>query len=396
MKKINLTDKRKKALGIAAAVVVAVGIFVLGVDFGNGTISLSGGGLNSNLPNQLNYASVTQEYHALIDNYDGKLTAIQLLNGIKHGLANAVNDPYTEYFTATEANSFNNELNNSFSGIGAELSQNAKHELIIMSPLKNSPAARAGLQPQDIIADINGKSTANMSITQAVNAIRGRSGTSVGLTIIRGSKEFNVGIQRATITVPSVNYKILSGNIGYISIYTFANDTSSLIKQAAQDMVKNHVKGIVLDLRDNPGGLVNAAVATSSEWLKPGQEVMQERRGSQVLQTYYATGGDILHGIPTVVLVNGGSASASEITAGALHDHHDAYLIGTKTFGKGVVQQLINLSGGGELKVTVASWYRPDGQNINHIGITPDETVKLNSSGPDNQLAAAESYLNSH
>jgi carboxyl-terminal processing protease len=190
-----------------------------------------------------------------------------------------------------------------------------------------------------------------------------------------------------------VSYKILNGNIGYISIMTFANDTSSLIQQASSYLVKSHVKGIILDLRNNPGGLVSAAVAVTSEWLKPGQEIMQEKRGSQVLQTYNATGGDILHGIPTVVLINGGSASASEITAGALHDHHDAYLIGTKSYGKGVVQQLVNLSDGSVLKVTIASWYRPDGQNINKIGITPDQVVQLKSGSTDNQLIAAESYL---
>ena len=378
---------------VALAVVGAA--FLIGLNVGNGNIRFSSGGLNNGLPGTLNYSSVTQEYRALIDNYDGKLTQSQLLNGLKHGLAQAANDPYTEYFTPAEAKSFNNELNNSFGGIGAELSQNSSGEIEVMSPLKGYPAAKAGLQAKDIIADINGNSTANMTVTQAVDAIRGKAGTEVKLTIARGNNVFNVSIERQNITVPSVSYKILSGNIGYISIITFANDTSGLIQQAAQSMVNHHVKGIILDLRDNPGGLVTSAVATASEWLKPGQEIMQERRGSQVVKTYRATGGDILNGIPTVVLVNGGSASASEITAGALHDNHDAYIIGTKTFGKGVVQALLNLSDGGELKVTIAAWYRPDGQDINKIGITPDQIVKYNGKS-DNQLAAAEAYLNNH
>ena len=397
MSKINLKYKltKKEIIQIVAGVIVVVGVFFVGLNIGNGNISFANQGLNSNLPNQLNYASVNQEYQVLKANFDGKLTQTQLLNGLKHGLAAAANDPYTVYFTNSEEKAFNNELNNSFSGIGAELSQNAQKETIIVAPLKGSPAAKAGLQPKDIIAGINGKSTSGMSLNTVVNDIRGKSGSKVTLTIIRGSKEFNLAIVRQNITVPSVNYKILSGNIGYISISTFANDTASLMQKAAQYMVNNHVKGIILDLRNNPGGLVTAAVATCSEWLKPGQEVMQERRGTQVLQTYNATGGDILHGIPTAVLVNGGSASASEITAGALHDHHDAYLIGTKTFGKGVVQQLINLSDGGELKVTIASWYRPDGQNIEKIGITPDEVVQPAANGVDNQLAAAENYINS-
>ncbi len=378
------------------AIAALVGVYFIGLNVGDGKLSLGGRGLNGQLPNTLDYASVTAEYRALVDNYDGKITATELLNGMKHGMANALGDPYTEYFTAKEASQFNSELNNSFIGIGAELSVNSQKELVIVSPLSGSPAAKAGLEPNDVINDINGRSTANMTINQAVNLIRGKSGTQVVLTILRGGKTLSFTITRSNIVIPSVSYKILNGNIGYISIISFASDTSGLIQKAAHYMVNNHVKGIILDLRDNPGGLVTAAVATSSEWLQPGQEIMQERRGNVVEHTYTATGGDILHGIPTVVLVNGGSASASEITAGALHDNHDAYIIGTKTFGKGVVQQLIELGGGAALKVTVASWYRPDGQDIEHIGITPDKTVVLSSNGSDNQLLAAEQYLAAH
>jgi carboxyl-terminal processing protease len=393
--KLNYKLTKKDIIRAVTGVGIIVVVFFAGLNIGNGNISFANGGQNGGLPNQLNYASVTQEYQVLKANFDGKLTQKQLLNGLKQGLASAANDPYTVYFTNKEAKVFNNELNNAFSGIGVELSRNSQKEIIVMAPLKGSPAAKAGLQSKDIIAGINGKPTAGMSLNSIVNDIRGKAGTKVTLAIISGTKKFNVVITRQHITVPSVNYKILSGNIGYISISTFANDTASLMQKAARYMVSNHVKGIILDLRNNPGGLVTAAVATCSEWLKPGQEVMQERRGTQVLQTYNATGGDILQGIPTAVLVNGGSASASEITAGALHDHHDAYLIGTKTFGKGVVQQLINLSDGGELKVTVASWYRPDGQNIEKIGITPDKVVKPATNGVDNQLTAAENYINS-
>lgn len=394
---LKLSKNTKLFGGLVLSLVILFGVYYLGVNVGNGSISVNSGSLNSSLPSTLNYSSVNQEYRALINNYDGKLSSAQLLNGIKHGLANAVGDPYTEYFTAQEAKQFNNELNNSFSGIGAELSANASKQIIVMSPLKDSPASKAGLQSNDVIVDINGKTTTNLSVDQAVNEIRGKAGTNVTLTILRNGQEKNITITRATITVPSVSYKIVNGNIGYISIITFANDTSSLIQKAAQYMLNNHVKGIILDLRDNPGGLVSAAVSVSSEWLKQGQEIMQERRGNTVLQTYNATGGDILHGIPTVVLINSGSASASEITAGALHDNHDAFLIGTKSFGKGVVQQLINLNDGSMLKVTIASWYRPDGQDIEHLGITPDQTVQLSSnSSTDTQLNAAEQYLANH
>ena len=365
------------------------------MNVGNGRISLSGQSLNASLPQTLNYSAVNEEYQALIDNYDGKLSLDQLMNGIMHGLANAAGDPYTEYFNAKEAAQFNGELNNSFSGIGAELSENSQKQIIVIAALKGYPAAAAGIQANDAIVDINDKPTANMSVDQAVNAIRGKAGTIVKLDIVRGgSLQLNISVKRQNITVPSVSYKVVNNNLGYISMITFAGDTPNLIQQAATALLNQHVKGIILDLRDNPGGLVDSAVATASEWLKPGQEIMQEKRGNVVVQTYNATGADVLNGIPTVVLVNGGSASASEITAGALHDNHDAYIIGTQTFGKGVVQQLVNLNNGSMLKVTIAAWYRPNGQDINHHGITPDQIINQSSgSNTDTQLNAAEQYL---
>jgi carboxyl-terminal processing protease len=153
-------------------------------------------------------------------------------------------------------------------------------------------------------------------------------------------------------------------------------------------------------LRDDPGGLLQAAINVSSLWLPQGQQVLTEKRGNTIIEQYYSVGDDVLHGIPTVVLINAGSASASEITTGALHDNKDAYVIGEKSFGKGVVQQLINFKDGSELKVTIASWYRPDGQDIEHKGITPDEGVALTqqdiTSNNDTQLTAAEQYLASH
>lgn len=381
-----------KLIGIA---VVAVGIFEVGLNVGDGRIMV--GQNMTGLPSSLDYASLSQEYTALRENYDGKLTATQLLNGAKAGLAQATNDPYTEYFTASEANEFNDELNNSFSGIGAELGGDSNGDIEIIAPISGSPAAKAGLQPKDIIATINGKSTSGLSPDAAVNEIRGPAGTKVTLGIVRGDQQLTFTIVRQNITVPTVQTKILNGDIGYMQITTFGNDTSSLATQAANKFASEHVKGIILDLRDNPGGLVTAAVNVSSLWLPSGKTIMQERRGNTVVQTYTSTGADTLQGIPTVVLVNGGSASASEITTGALHDNGAAHVIGTQTFGKGVVQEILNLSGGSELKVTVASWYRPDGQDIEHKGITPDQIVQLTSAeanaGNDTQLNAALAYL---
>jgi carboxyl-terminal processing protease len=389
----------------ANLLLVLVVVFLVGVGIGNGRLSVNLPwdknltSFNNNLPATLNYTTVNQVYQALKKNYDGTLTQTELLNGMKQGLASAPGDPYTEYFTPQEANQFSNELNNTFSGVGAELSQDSQGDIEVIAPISGAPAAKAGLQAQDIITSINGASTAGMSADAAVNKIRGPAGTKVTLGILRNQTQtLTLTITRQNITAPSVMTQILPGNIGYMSISTFANDTSGLAQKAAQQFANEHVKGIVLDLRDNPGGLLNAAVSVSSLWLQQNQMVLQEKRGSTVVQTYRAEGGDVLHGIPTVVLINGGSASASEITTGALHDNGDAYVIGQKSFGKGVVQQLINFSDGSQLKVTIASWYRPDGQDIEHKGITPDKTVKDSGTDPvapsDPQLQAAEAYLN--
>lgn len=373
-------------------------MFMVGVNVGNGHLSLRRPhSQNANLPSKLDYGSVNDVYQSLKDNYNGKLTETQLEDGLKHGLATATKDPYTVFFTAQEAQDFNNELNNSFSGIGAQLGQDDKGNLEVIAPIDGLPADKAGLKAKDIIASINGQPTTDMSIDEAVNKIRGKAGTQVKLQVVRNhSQALNLTITRQDINLPSVKTKILDGNIGYMQISTFSNDTNDLTLKAANDFNNRHVKGIILDLRDNPGGLLDAAIHVSSLWLDPGQKIV-DTRGTHGNESDTALGGDVLHGIPTVVLINGGSASASEITAGALHDDKAAYLIGQKSYGKGVVQDLINFNDGSQLKVTIASWYRPNGQNINKQGIKPDKAVKEPADAtPDNdpQLQAAQTYLN--
>ena len=393
-----ITNKITK---ITSLIVIVIAVYTLGWAIGSGRLTINiNHGQNSQLPAQLDYSSVNQVYNDLKNQYNGKLTTTQLLNGLKSGLAQATNDPYTEYFTPSQAQAFNNELQGTFSGIGAELGENSSNNIEIIAPLAGTPAANAGLQPKDIVTAINGKSTTGMSEDEAVSEIRGPAGTKVTLQILRGQDQLTFTITRSNITVPSVNYKILTDNIGYMQINQFSNDTSDLAQQAAQEFQQDKVKGVILDLRDNPGGLVDAAVNVSSLWLPEGEIIMQEKTGSTIDKTYTSTGNDILHGIPTVVLINAGSASASEITTGALHDNNAAYVIGEKSYGKGVVQQIDNLPDGAELKVTIASWYRPNGQDINHIGITPDKVIQLTTtdaqSGQDTQLDAAEQYLDNH
>lgn len=388
---------------ITSILVLVLIFFAAGVAVGRGNWQIwKGAAANSKTGSsgQLNFSSVNQVYGILKSDFDGSLNQTQLIDGAKAGLVSAAGDPYTEYFNPQQAKDFNNELSGSITGIGAELGSDGQNNIVIISPLDGYPAQKAGLKPKDIIAAINGKPTQGMTIDEAVSKIRGNPGTKVTLTIVRGAaKPFNVTITRQKITVPSVKYSIINGNIGYLQISQFTSDTAGLAQKAAQDFKAKGVKGVILDLRGDPGGYLDAAVSVSSLWLKDGQTVVSERRGATVVSTEYADGNNILNGLPTVVLIDSGSASASEITSGALHDNHDATLVGETSFGKGSVQQVINLSDGSELKVTIAHWYTPDGININKKGIKPDVTVPITdqdaAAGKDPQKAKAIQIIDS-
>ena len=376
--KVAKRKKRWPLLKIFAFMLGTVLVFAGGVEVGRGDLHIQGlstPSVNQNLPTALDYSSVDQVYNLLKTDYDGSLSNAKLIDGLKTGLVNAAGDPYTEYFNTADAKTLNNELSGSITGIGAELGNDDSSNLVIVSPLAGYPADKAGLKPKDIITAIDSKSTQGMSVDAAVSKIRGPAGTKVTLTIVRGDgNPFNVPITREKITIPSVKSEI-DGSIGYISISQFTNDTVSLATQAAQNFKDKGVKGVVLDLRGNPGGYLSGAVDISSLWLNQGQTVVSERRGTTIIDTQYATGKNPLHGLPTVVLINNGSASASEITAGALRDNGIATLVGDKSFGKGSVQQVESLPDGSELKVTIARWYTPAGKNIDKQGITPDIKV---------------------
>ncbi|MFA5004143.1 MAG: S41 family peptidase [Candidatus Saccharimonadales bacterium] len=392
--------KTKKFRDYSLVVVAVAAVFGLGLLVGNGQLRLSSfRNVQTGLPSKLNYSSVNTVYDTLRQNYDGKLTEAQILDGLKHGLATATSDPYTEFFTAKEAKDFNNELQGvSFTGVGAQLEQDSKGNVIVLAPLDGSPAAAAGLRPQDIILTINGQSANGMTVNTAISKIRGPKGTKVVLGILRNnSQQIDISITRDDIKVPTATSQILTGNIGYLQVSQFSDDTFGLVQQGVSKFQQAGVKKVILDLRDNPGGEVTSAVNISSLWLPMNKLIMQEKRGSTVVDSFNASGNNPLQGLPTVVLVNAGSASAAEITAAALADNGAATIFGEKSFGKGVVQQVIPFADGSELKVTVASWYRPNGQSINKKGITPDKVIKLTEdnykNNQDPQKEAAIQYL---
>ncbi len=382
---------------IASLVLVAV-IFGTGMAVGRGNIRIwESKQISGTSSSPLDYSSVDSVYSILKNDFDGNLDQKKLTDGLKTGLVNAAGDPYTEYFNTTDAKTFNNALSGTITGIGAELGTNDQNNIVIVSPLSGYPAAKAGLKPKDIIAAVDTKITQGMSVDAVVSKIRGQAGTKVTLTVVRGSdKPFDVTITREKITIPSVKYQE-DGDIGYLKISQFSNDTVELATKAAQEFKAKNVKAVVLDLRGDPGGYLNGAVSVSSLWLDKGKTVVSERRGTTVVSTEYASGGNLLKGLPTVVLIDAGSASASEITAGALHDNGIAQLIGEKSFGKGSVQQVENLPDGSELKITIARWYTPNGKNIDKQGITPDVTVSNSDAdiqaGKDSQKDKAYELL---
>ncbi len=332
---------------------------------------------NSTLPKNLDYSSVEQVYDEIKQNYDGKLATDTLLNGIKHGLAESTGDPYTEYLNVKETKDFDDSLNGTFSGIGAELGKDAG-SIVVVSPIAGYPAQKAGLKSKDVIVSIDDKPASGMTISQAVDSIRGPSGSTVKLQVARDGKELNFEIVRETIKIPSVESKIINGNIGYMKITTFSEETADLAEKSAQEFKNKGVKGIIIDVRGNPGGLLNSAVSLGQLWISEGKVILTERRGGEVIKTHTSDTSDpILKGIPTVVLIDGGSASASEILAGALKDNKAATLLGEKSYGKGSVQNLIQIPSGGVLKVTIARWYTPAGRNIDKQGIVPDKKIKF-------------------
>ena len=289
-------------------------------------------------------------------------------------------DPHSDYMDQQEFKQSEADINGKFGGLGIEITEEQGVPKII-SPIDGTPAARAGLQPGDLIVQIEGQSTQGIDLSKVVRQLRGTPGTSVKITIARGNtKPFEVSITRSIIEVQTVKSELKSDGIGYVRISQFGGDTAKNFKDALEKMkaeAGGQLKGLVLDLRNDPGGLLSAAVAVASDFLDGGTVVTIKGRRPDDNHTYRVTGsGDIVQKTPVVVLINGASASASEIVAGALQDRHRATILGTQSFGKGSVQTIIPLNGYGALRLTTALYYTPAGRSIQGQGIAPDVVVE--------------------
>ncbi|TSC65855.1 MAG: Carboxyl-terminal protease [Candidatus Doudnabacteria bacterium Gr01-1014_77] len=389
-----MISNKKYIITILALLVFSTGTFFSGLQLGSKGYTYSGGDYKiinqNNYPKDVDYSLLWQTLDIVNQKYiDKPIDQQKILYGAVAGAVSAIGDPYTAFFDPKQYSDFKTELSGSFDGIGAEVGMKDGN-VVVVAPLDDTPAKKAGILSGDIILKVDSKETTGMTLDEVVSNIRGPRGTEVQLNIFRPGtqKLLDFKITRAKIEITSVKteYKEVDGKkIAVINIQRFGDDTNELFREAAMKAVADNVSGIVLDLRDDPGGYLEGAVNISSYWLEKGQTVVTEAHSNGTVQKYTSTGNNILSKIKTVILANGGSASASEIVSGALRDQGYAKIVGVKTFGKGSVQELIGLPQNTAVKVTVAKWLTPNGVNINKNGLEPDVKVEMSAEDITNQ-----------
>jgi len=392
----------------------------------SGTVTINRSDVKSYLGKDVDFDLFLTVWDMLRTRYvDQPVSQTKLFYGALEGMVSSLDDPYSVFLTPKVSEQFTESLSGRFEGIGAEIG--LKHELItVVSPLDGSPAQSAGLLAKDIVLKIDGVSTENMGLDEAVNRIRGEKGTQVTLAVAREGEDapLDIKITRDTIRVKSVSWEMLDGGYAHITMRNFNTDTTTLFRDIQREILAQNPKGIIFDLRNNSGGFLQTAVDVASAWVDNDVVVIERSTSPQdagllpVISTpgsaqaatsdstgpsdlfervYKSNGKPAFKGIPTVVLVNGGSASASEIVAGALQDYEYGYLVGEQTYGKGSVQVLEDLPDGSSVKFTVAKWYTPKDRSIDKNGIIPNETVALSSEDysedKDPQLDRAVGYL---
>lgn len=374
MNKTNSPKERKISLGsaiIGGTVTLFIGIFI-GTNFNNLNSFLPYLGFNKNT--EMDWNSLNEVYSALSSNYDGELDQKTLIEGAKKGLTKSVGDDYTIYMDSEEAKEFDKSLHGDVgAGIGVEMATRDGYVRVIRT-LPDNPARKAGILAGDIFYKVNGEEVYDLSSEDIANKVRGEEGSEVTITIVRDGEEKSFTMKREKINNVSayVNYE---GNTAILTITRFDNDTGTLAQSFAAEFKDKKVNKVILDLRGNGGGYVSAAKDLLSLWIDGEKIVTQKSSHFNEETTYASRGKAILSDMKTIVLVDGTTASASEITAGALKDYKKATLVGETTFGKGVVQTLVNLDAGSVLKVTTARWYTPNDNNINGDGIKPDVEV---------------------
>ena len=323
---------------------------------------------------RIDFSNVEKTYQALASNFDGEIDKQKIIDGASKGLVEAVGDKYTEYMTSKEAEEFNKSLSGDVgAGIGVELAKDGDSVKVVRVLAKN-PAESAGILVGDVISKVNGEDVSKENTSEISKKIRGDAGTTVKIGVVRGSEKKEFSVTRAKIENPSIELSKKDG-VATLSIYRFDSETGVLAKKYAEEIKNEGISKVILDLRGNGGGYVQAAKTVASLWLEKNALIVSEKTGSKTVEEIRATGDNPLKGIKTVILLDGSSASASEIVAGALKEHKAAQIVGEKSYGKGSVQTTIDMPNGALLKVTIAKWFTPSGKNISNNGISPDIKV---------------------
>jgi carboxyl-terminal processing protease len=302
----------------------------------------------------------------------------KLIYGAIKGMVDAVGDPYTVYQTPAQRELSDTDLRGSFDGIGIQVDMK-DNRLTVVAPIEGSPAEAAGFRPGDVVLAVDGKSLSGKTLNDTVGLIRGQRGTPVTLTVLRPdtTEPLEITVVRAEIKLKSVRARMMDDQIGYVRISSFSANTGTEIANGVKELVGQQARGIVLDLRNNPGGYLSTSVEAAAQFVDPGTVVLYQQSGNGDRKTYRTEGGGTASQVPIVVLVNKGSASASEILAGALRDNGRAILVGEKTFGKGTVQNVHELSDKSGLRVTTAQWLTPSENPIQGVGLSPDRVVEM-------------------
>lgn len=312
------------------------------------------------------------QYYYYDDEIDMNAAAEKIYAAYIAGL----NDKYSAYYTAEELQQKMEDINGAYCGIGAVVSQYENGEIVVLLPYEGTPAEEAGLQPGDIILSIDGTNITGMDLDEAVSMVKGEEGTEALFKIRRGEEEFEVNITRRQVDVPTVSHELLDGDVGYVYVSAFELTTPAQFTEAIEELLNQGARGIVFDLRDNGGGALDAVIKML-DYILPEELLMYEEDKYGNRQNYYSEAGCMDENIPMAVIINEKSASASEVFTGALQDYKRAKVFGTKSYGKGVVQNLLPLSDGSGIKLTIAEYFTPLGRNFNNNGIDPDETVEL-------------------
>ena len=369
-KKVNLTTTI-----ITAAITMAIGVLI-GINF-DAISNKVNTALGQKTADSMDFSALEDLYKDLATEFDGSLDKQKVLEEAKRGLVNGAGDKYTYYMTSAEAEEFNKELEGDVgAGIGVEIGE--RDGLVkVLRTTPDNPARKAGVLAGDIIYKADGEDISGLGVEEIAKKLRGKEGTKVKLTVMRDKEEKTFELTREIINNVSV-YADYKDDTAIITITRFDSDTGKLAREKAQEAINKKVKKVIIDLRNNGGGYVSAAQEVASLWIDSGKLVVaQKSRNSLYNEKTYAKGNNpILKNMKTIVLVNGSTASASEIVAGALQDYGLAKLVGEKTYGKGSVQALDRLSGGEMLRVTVAKWYTPNDKNIDGEGIKPDKEVE--------------------